>query len=73
MKTLLLSMDDVGRTLSMKEVIEAVKEGYVAFQKGKVQQPDIVSMEMPHNNGETDMKFSTERQVHLCALWTAAL
>ena len=31
MKTLLLSMDDVGRTLSMKEVIEAVKEGYVAF------------------------------------------
>ncbi|MCI7147466.1 MAG: ornithine cyclodeaminase family protein [Firmicutes bacterium] len=56
MKTLLLSMDDVGRTLSMKEVIEAVKEGYVAFQKGKVQQPDIVSMEMPHNNGETDIK-----------------
>lgn len=46
MKTLLLSMEDVQKLLSMKDVIDAVKEGYLAFEQGKVQQPDIVSMEM---------------------------
>lgn len=56
MKTLLLSIKDVKEALSMKEVISAVEEGYIAYNDGKVQQPDIVSMEMPKNNGETDIK-----------------
>jgi alanine dehydrogenase len=56
MKTLLLNLNDVKESLSMKEVINAVEEGYLAYSKGKVQQPDIVSMEMPENNGETDIK-----------------
>lgn len=56
MKTMLLSMADVQKLLSMEEVIEAVERGYVAFEEKKVQQPDIVSMEMPQNNGETDIK-----------------
>ena len=56
MKTLLLSVKDVKEALSMKEVISAVEEGFVAYNTGKVQQPDIVSMEMPENNGETDIK-----------------
>lgn len=56
MKTLLLSMKDVKAALSMKEVISAVEEGYIAYNAGKVQQPDIVSMEMPEYNGETDIK-----------------
>lgn len=56
MKTLLLSMSDVQRVLSMKDVISAVKEGYLAFEQGKIQQPDIISMEMDANNGETDIK-----------------
>lgn len=56
MKTLLLSIKDVKEALSMKEVISAVEEGYIAYNAGKVQQPDIVSMEMPENNGETDIK-----------------
>lgn len=56
MKTLLLSMKDVKEALSIKEVISAVEEGYLAYHAGQVQQPDIVSMEMPDNNGETDIK-----------------
>lgn len=56
MKTLLLSMADVQHILSMRDVISAVKEGYLAFDQGKVQQPDIVSMEMEAYNGETDIK-----------------
>lgn len=56
MKTLLLSIKDVEVALSMKEVISAVEEGYIAYNAGKVQQPDIVSMEMPEHNGETDIK-----------------
>ncbi len=56
MKTLLLSMKDVKEALSIKEVISAVEEGYIAYNAGKVQQPDIVSMEIPEYNGETDIK-----------------
>ncbi|MGN0659837.1 MAG: ornithine cyclodeaminase family protein [Emergencia sp.] len=56
MNTMLLSLEDVRSALSMKEVIEAVEEGYLAFEQGKVQQPDIVSMEMPEHSGETDIK-----------------
>lgn len=56
MKTMLLSMEDVAKSLSMEEVIAAVEEGYLAFEEGKVQQPDIVSMEMPKYSGETDIK-----------------
>ena len=56
MKTMLLCMDDVRSSLSMAAVIEAVEEGYLAFEEGKVQQPDIVSMEMPEHHGETDIK-----------------
>ena len=56
MKTMLLCMNDVRSSLSMAAVIEAVEEGYLAFEEGKVQQPDIVSMEMPEHHGETDIK-----------------
>ena len=56
METLLLSKNDVQTILTMDNVIAAVKDGYLAFQQGKIQQPDIVSMEMPEYNGETDIK-----------------
>ena len=56
MKTLLLNKNDVQAILTMDNVIAAVKDGYLAFQQGKIQQPDIVSMEMPEYNGETDIK-----------------
>ena len=56
MKTLLLSMDDVKKVMTIEDVIGAVKDGYLAFEQGKVQQPDILSIEMPENGGETDIK-----------------
>lgn len=56
MKTLLLSLKDVESVLSMEEVIDAVEQGYIAYNAGKVEQPDIVSIEVPKNNGETDIK-----------------
>lgn len=56
METLLLSIKDVEEALAMEEVIHAVEEGYIAYHEGKVQQPEIVSIEMPQNNGETDIK-----------------
>ncbi|SHJ20462.1 ornithine cyclodeaminase family protein [Lutispora thermophila] len=56
METLLLSLKDVRQALSMKEVISAIEEGYIAYYREKVQQPDIVSIEIPRNNGETDIK-----------------
>lgn len=56
METLLLSYDDVKELLTMKEVIEAVEEGYIAYDQGDVEQPAIISMEEKANNGETDIK-----------------
>ena len=56
MKTLLLSMSDVKKVLTMENVISAVKDAYLAFENGKVEQPNIMSMEMPEYNGETDIK-----------------
>lgn len=56
MKTLLLSKKDIQELISIKEVIDAVEEGYIAYNAGKVQQPDIVSMEIQEYNGETDIK-----------------
>ncbi len=56
MKTLLLGIKEVEAALSMKEVIRAVEEGYLAYHKKMVQQPEIVSIEMPEKNGETDIK-----------------
>lgn len=56
METLLLSYEDVLSIVSMKDVIETVEEGYVAFDQGQVLQPDVVSMEVDKHNGETDIK-----------------
>lgn len=56
MKTLLLSLNDVEKCLSLDGVINAVEEGYMAFQKNQLDQPAIQSMEMPAHNGETDIK-----------------
>lgn len=56
MKTLLLSKNDVEKVLNMKEIIQAVEEGYKTFQKGAVQVPQIVSVVMPEYEGESDVK-----------------
>ena len=56
MLTLILSYEDVLSVLSMKDVIQAVEEGYISYNRGKVSQPDVVSIEEEKNNGETDIK-----------------
>lgn len=56
MSTLLLSKKDVAKALTMRDAIAAVKDGYRAYQKGQVMQPDVVSIEVPSHNGETDVK-----------------
>lgn len=56
MSTLILNQEDVRKALSREMVIASVKEGYKAYQKDVIQQPDIQSFEMYESNGETDVK-----------------
>ncbi len=56
MKTLLLKKGDVRQLLRMEDVIAAVEEGYKAYCSGQVIQPGIVSVELPEQNGEMDIK-----------------
>lgn len=56
MKTLLLTKEDVEKVVSMKEAIEAVEEGYRAFNSGKVMQPDFIAMPFEAPRGELDFK-----------------
>jgi len=56
MKTLLLSATDVAKVINFKNVIEAVEKGYIAFNRGLIQQPPIVSMEMDEYNASMDVK-----------------
>ncbi len=56
MKTLLLTKDDVAQVVSMKDAIEAVEEGYKAFNSGNVMQPDFIAMPFEAPRGELDFK-----------------
>lgn len=56
LKTLLLSATDVARVINFKDVIAAVEKGYIAFNRGLIQQPPIQSMEMEEYNAEMDVK-----------------
>lgn len=56
MKTLLLNKQDVGRLISMKEVIATVEEAYKAFNSGQVTQPPYTCIHLPPQ-GEIDFKL----------------
>lgn len=56
MKTLLLNKQDVGRLISMKEVIGTVEEAYMAFNSGQVMQPPYTCIHLPPQ-GEIDFKL----------------
>lgn len=56
MKTLLLSKEQVGNLISMKEVIGTVEEAYKAFSGGQVVQPDYIGIHLPEPRGEIDFK-----------------
>src|SRR5437868_9487049 len=57
MKTLLLNKQDVGRLISMREVIRTVEEAYWAFNSGQVIQPAYTCIHLPPPRGEIDFKL----------------
>lgn len=57
MQTLLLKKEEVKTLISMKEIIETVREAYVAFSSGQVVQPDYIGIHLPPPRGEIDFKF----------------
>ncbi|SPS02436.1 ornithine cyclodeaminase family protein [Cupriavidus taiwanensis] len=56
MKTLLLTKEEVGRLISIKEVIGTVEDAYKAFSSGQVVQPDYIGIHLPAPRGEIDFK-----------------
>ncbi len=62
MKTLLLSKNDVERSVSMDEVIMAVEAAYRAYQRGSVDQPPIQTIEMPEFGADSDIKCCYNRE-----------
>ncbi|MED4727401.1 ornithine cyclodeaminase family protein [Aneurinibacillus migulanus] len=62
MKTLLLSKSDVESLLTMKDALESVRQSYMAYNQNKVTQPPIMSIDVPHHNGEVDIKASYSYQ-----------
>lgn len=53
MKTLLLTKKDIEKIVSVENAIEAVEEGYRAFNSGKVMQPDYIAMPFDAPMGRT--------------------
>ena len=72
MKTLLLKKSEVIKLLNMKDVIHSVEEGYRAFSLGQVIQPDIVSVELPEQNGEMDIKAGYSKSTKLISVKCAS-
>ncbi len=71
MKTLLLSKKEVQGLLTMKDAIEAVREAYMAFNKGRFIQPPIMSIEMPAINAEIDFKAGYYEDTGVVAIKSA--
>lgn len=72
MKTLLLSKTDIEQILELDAVIEAVEEGYRAFEGKRVVQPDIVSIEIPQNHGEFDFKAAYSEDTEMVTIKSAS-
>jgi len=56
MKTLLLSKNEVGTLVDLDKMIEAVENGYKAFNSGKVVQPDFMNLVEPGTHKGFDFK-----------------
>ena len=55
-EVLILSKGEVQSCLPMKRTIEAVRDAYIAFAKGRVQQPPVAHLDVKQYNGEVDIK-----------------
>ncbi len=73
MDTLLLSRKDVAAALDMRDVIEGVKQGYMAYQNGSLDQPPVVSMVMPKNHADCDVKCCYNEENDAMTVKVAAL
>lgn len=58
--------------LNIKDVIASVEEGYRAFCSGQVIQPDIVSVELPEQNGEMDIKAGYSKSTRMISVKCAS-
>ncbi|MBQ4467852.1 MAG: ornithine cyclodeaminase family protein [Firmicutes bacterium] len=73
METLLLSRKDVAAAIDMRDVIEGVKQGYMAYQNGSLDQPPVVSMVMPKNHADCDVKCCYNQENDAMTVKVAAL
>ena len=72
MKTLLLKKEEVRSLLKIEAVIASVEEGYKAYSAGKTIQPQIVSIELPEQNGEMDIKAGYSRNTRMISVKCAS-
>lgn len=60
MKTLLLTQEQVASLSNMKDVIQAVEDGYKAYNSGRVMQPDFIALPFEAPRGELDIKAGVD-------------
>ena len=72
METLLLKKEEVRSLLKIEAVIASVEEGYKAYSTGKTIQPQIVSIELPEQNGEMDIKAGYSRNTGMISVKCAS-
>lgn len=72
MKTLLLKKEEVGRLITMRDVIGAVEEAYKAFNSDQVEQPDYIGMHLPSPGSEIDFKLSHYKTNELISMKTSS-
>jgi len=55
-EVIILSQEDVKKCLPMSKAIQAVREAYMAFAKGRVKMPPVMHLDVSQYNGEIDIK-----------------
>jgi ornithine cyclodeaminase/alanine dehydrogenase len=55
-EVIILSQKDVKECLPMSKAIQAVREAYIAFAKGRVKMPPVMHLDVSQYNGEIDIK-----------------
>lgn len=56
MKTLILTKKEVGALLNMKDAIKSVEQAYRIYGENQLEQPPIMSIDVPAHHGELDIK-----------------
>jgi len=71
-KTLLLTKEEVGRLIGIRDVIGAVEEAYKAFNSNEVIQPGYIGMHLPAPRGEIDFKLGYWRSGEMISMKASA-